>query len=206
MSEQQAETTSENTQLRVLIANERPDRLAVLTELLARIGHIVVAGSVEIEEIGATTRREHPDVALVALGESSEHALEMISKVVHEAACPVITLLESGDPDFVNEAAKRGVFAYITDGDSQQLQSTLEIVLRRFAEYHNLEGAFARRATIERAKGILMAIHGLNEQEAFDMLRGHSQRSGRRLLDLAEAVTDSHQLLHKRDSVESQST
>jgi AmiR/NasT family two-component response regulator len=202
MSEQQGE----NTQLRVLIANERPDRLAVLTELLARIGHIVVAGSVEIEEIGATTRREHPDVALVALGESSEHALAMISKVVHEAACPVITLLESGDPDFVNEAAKRGVFAYITDGDSQQLQSTLEIVLRRFAEYHNLEGAFARRATIERAKGILMALHGLNEQEAFDMLRSHSQRSGRRLLDLAEAVTDSHQLLHRRDSAESQST
>jgi ANTAR domain len=106
----------------------------------------------------------------------------MISKVVHEAACPVITLLESSDPAFVNEAAKRGVFAYITDGDSQQLQSTLEIVLRRFAEYHNLEGAFARRATIERAKGILMAIHGLDEQQAFDMLRSHSQRSGRRLL------------------------
>src|SRR5262249_21558954 len=172
----------------------------------ARIGHIVVAGSVEVEEIGATTRREHPDVALVALGESSEHALEMISKVVREAACPVITLLESGDPAFVNEAAKRGVFAYITDGDSQQLQSTLEIVLRGSAESKNGEGAFARRATIERAKGILMAIHGLDEQEAFDMLRSHSQRSGRRLLDLAEAVTDSHQLLHRRDTADSQST
>ena len=206
MSEHPSEQSGEGTQLRVLIANERPDRLALLTELLARIGHIVVAGSVEVEEIGATTRREHPDVALVALGESSEHALEMITKVVHEAACPVITLLQSSDPGFVNEAAKRGVFAYITDGDSQQLQSTLEIVLRRFAEYHNLEGAFARRATIERAKGILMAIHGLDEQQAFDMLRSHSQRSGRRLLDLAEAVADSHQLLHRRDTADSQST
>ena len=205
MSEQQGEPTGEDTQLRVLIANERSERLAALTEILTGLGHIVVAGSVEVEEVAATTRREHPDVALVALAESSEQALEMISKVVHEAACPVITLLESGDPGFVNEAAKRGVFAYITDGDSEQLQSTLEIVLRRFAEYHNLEGAFARRATIERAKGILMAIHGLDEQQAFDMLRSHSQRSGRRLLDLAEAVTDSHRLLNRRNPEESQS-
>jgi response regulator NasT len=194
MSDGQGESTQE-TQLRVLIANEAPGRLAALTELLAALGHIVVAGSVEVDEVGPTTQREHPDVALVALGESSEHALDLISKVVHEAACPVIALLESSDADFVNEAAKRGVFAYITDGDSEQLQSTLDIVLRRFAEYHNLEGAFARRATIERAKGILMAIHSLDEQQAFDLLRSQSQRSGRRLLDLAQAVVDSHQLL-----------
>jgi ANTAR domain-containing protein len=60
-------------------------------------------------------------------------------------------------------------------------------VLRRFAKYHNLEGAFGRRAMIERAKGILMAIHGIDEQEAFEMLRSQSQHNGRKLVDLAEA-------------------
>lgn len=206
MSEHEEEPNAEDTQLRVLIANERPDRLATLTLTLAGMGHLVVAGSVDIEEIGATTRRERPDVALVALGESSEHALDLVSKVVHEAACPVIAILPGSDPDFVNEAAKRGVFAYVTDGDSEMLQSTLEIVLRRFAEYHNLEGAFARRATIERAKGILMAVHGLDEQQAFDLLRSHSQRSGRKLLDLAEAVVDSHQLLVRGNPGDGEST
>ena len=195
MSERSVEPTGEETQLRVLIANERSDRLADLTNLVAALGHVVVAGSVEIDGIAATTRRELPDVALVALGDSSAHALDIVSKVVHEASCPVIALLDGRDPAFVNEAAKRGVFAYVTDGDSEQLQSTLDIVLRRFAEYHNLEGAFARRATIERAKGILMAVHGIDEKQAFDLLRNHSQRSGRRLLDLAEAVADSHRLL-----------
>jgi AmiR/NasT family two-component response regulator len=114
---------------------------------------------------------------------------------VHEAACPVIALLEHADPDFVNEAAKRGIFAYVTDSDPEQLQSALDIVLRRFAEYHNLEGAFGRRAMIERAKGILMAIHGIDEQQAFEMLRSHSQHNGRKLVDLAEAVVYSHRLL-----------
>jgi response regulator NasT len=114
---------------------------------------------------------------------------------VHESACPVIALLEHANADFVNEAAKHGIFAYLTDGDPEQLQSALDIVLRRFAEYHNLEGAFGRRAMIERAKGILMAIHGIDEQEAFERLRAQSQRNGRKLIDLAEAVVESHQLL-----------
>jgi hypothetical protein len=54
-----------------------------------------------------------------------------------------------------NEAAERGVFAHITDDDPDQLQSTLDIVLRRLAEYHNLEGAFARRAMIVHSHRLL---------------------------------------------------
>lgn len=181
--------------LRVLIANERQERLGLITDLLTGLGHTVVAAGVEIDAIGAATRQEHPDVALVALGESSQHALDMITNIVHEAACPVIALLLSSEPDFVNEAAKRGIFAYVTDDDPEQMKATLDIVLRRFAEYHNLEGAFARRAMIEQAKGILMATHAIDDQQAFDMLRDQSQQTGTKLLDLAEAVVHSHRLL-----------
>jgi response regulator NasT len=190
--------SNELQHLRVLIANQRPERLELVTKVVQALGHQVVARELEVEEVGEVTRRERPDVALVGLGESSEHALELIGKIVHEAACPVIALLEQADSDFVNEAAKRGIFAYLTDGDPEQLQSALDIVLRRFAEYHNLEGAFGRRAMIERAKGILMAIHGVDEQQAFEMLRSHSQRNGRKLVDLAEAVVHSHRLLATR--------
>ena len=187
--------SNEGQHLRVLIANQRPQALDLVTNLVQALGHDVVARELEVEDVGELTRRERPDVALVGLGESSEHALQLIGRIVHEAACPVIALLEQTDTAFVNEAAKRGIFAYITDSDPEQLQSALDIVLRRFAEYHNLEGAFGRRATIERAKGILMAVHGVDEQEAFEMLRSHSQRNGRKLVDLADAVVHSHRLL-----------
>ena len=184
--------------LRVLIANEKKERLGRITDVLAGLGHVVVAAGIEVGEIGPATRQEHPDVALVALGDSSEHALDMIGKIVHEASCPVIALLHDGDPEFVNEAAKRGVFAHVTDDDAGELRSTLDIVLRRFAEYQNLEGAFARRAMIEQAKGILMATHAIDGQQAFDMLRSQSQQTGTRLIDLAEAVVHSHRLLASR--------
>ena len=135
--------------LRVLIANERRDRLALVAPIVASLGHEVIAREVDVEDVGAVTARERPDVALVGLGASSDHALELIEKIVKESACPVIVLIHAPDPEFVKEASKRGIFAYITDAEAKDWQSSIDIVLRRFAEYHDLEGAFGRRATID---------------------------------------------------------
>jgi response regulator NasT len=107
----------------------------------------------------------------------------------------VIALLSAKDPSYIREAAKRGVFAYIVDADAEELQSAIEITLHRFAEYHNLQGAFGRRAVIEQAKGILMERHAIDQEKAFEMLRSHSQHNGRKLIDVANAVVDSHLLL-----------
>jgi AmiR/NasT family two-component response regulator len=185
----------ETEHLRVLIANERKDRLALLAPIVASLGHEVIAREVDIEDVGPVTARERPDVALVGLGESSAHALGLIEKIVQEAACPVIALIHAPDPGFVKEASKRGVFAYITDGDSTDWQSSIDIVLRRFTEYHDLEGAFGRRAVTERAKGVLMERHSVDESAAFDMLRDQSRSTNRKLVDVASAVVDGHRLL-----------
>ena len=131
----------------------------------------------------------------MGLGLSSEHALELITEIVHESTCPVIALLSARDPAYIHEAAKRGVFAYIIDTTPEELQSAIDITLQRFAEYHNLQGAFGRRATIEQAKGILMARHSIDSSKAFDMLRDHSQHNGRKLVDVAAAIVESHLLL-----------
>jgi AmiR/NasT family two-component response regulator len=186
---------AETSPLRVLIANERRDRLELLAHVVAGLGHEVIAREIDVKEVGPVTAREHPDVALVGLGLSSEHALELIAEIVHTSTCPVIALLSARDPAYIHEAAKRGVFAYIVDADAEELQSAIDITLQRFAEYHNLQGAFGRRAVIEQAKGILMACHAVDQARAFEMLRSHSQRNGRKLIDVAEAVVESHLLL-----------
>src|SRR5438552_18669486 len=150
-------TETDITHLRVLIANERRDRLALLAEVVAGLGHEVIAREIYVKEVGAVTAREHPDVALVGLGLNSDHALELITEIVREASCPVIALLSAKDPAYVHQAARRGVFAYIVDGDAAELQSAIDITLQRFAEYQSLQGAFGRRALIEPAEGLLMA-------------------------------------------------
>ena len=101
------------------------------------------------------------------------------------------------DPEFLIKAADRGVFAHITDGEPQEWQNSIEIVLRRFAEFRDLENAFTRRATIERAKGILMERHSIDEGRAFEMLRDHSRSGHHKLIDIAQSIADGHLLLPK---------
>src|SRR3954447_1074034 len=175
----------ETGHLRVLIANERKDRLALVAPIVVGLGHEVIAREVEVEDVGSATARERPDVALVGLGESSQHALDLIDMIVRQSACPVIVLLHARDPGFIKEASKRGVFAHISDADVDDWQSSIDIVLRRFAEYQDLEGAFGRRALTERAKGILMERHAIDESRAFEMLREQARRDNRKLVDLA---------------------
>ena len=192
------ELTGGGRRLRVLIADESPARLALLAGIVRGIGNEMVAAEIDVAAVGPATAREHPDVALVALGESDEHALELISKIVAEAECPVIAVLTATDIGFIREAAKRGIFAYVVEADQGALESALEIVLLRFAEYHGLEGAFGRRALIERAKGILMERHGVDEGEAFELLRSHARRTNHKIVDVSAAVIDGHLLLPPR--------
>jgi two-component system, response regulator / RNA-binding antiterminator len=181
--------------LRVLIANEKRERLELLAQVVIGLGHDVIAREIDVKEVGPATARESPDVALVGLGSSSEHALELISEIVREASCPVIAILHTDDPTYIHEAAKRGVFAYIVHGTPEELQSAIDITLQRFREYQSLQGAFGRRAVIEQAKGILMARQAISANVAFERLRDHSQHNGRKLSDVAGAVVESHLLL-----------
>ena len=159
--------------LRVLVADGPGVCLDEVTRTVAGLGHDVIARESSLPDVAHITAKERPDVAVVIVHEGTAKALQLIDRIVHEAACPVIAVLDVQDREFIKEAAKRGIFAYIADGhDPQEMQSAIDIVLRRFAEYHDLEGAFARRAVTERAKGILMERHSIGEEEAFNMLRG----------------------------------
>jgi response regulator NasT len=139
--------------LRVLIANQRTERLEMLAKVVSDLGHEVIAREIHVSEVAAVTARERPDVAFVGLGESAEHALDLITEIVGGAFCPVIALLDAYDGQWVNEAASRGVFAYIVDSRPEELQSAIDITLRRFTEYQSLQGAFDRRnAEAQREK------------------------------------------------------
>src|ERR1700730_6753717 len=100
-------------QLRVLIANQRPEGLELLSQVVSGLGHKVIAREIHVSEVAHVTARERPDIALVGLGESSEHALKLISEIVRGAFCPVVALLEAFDGEWIDQAAERGVYAYI---------------------------------------------------------------------------------------------
>jgi AmiR/NasT family two-component response regulator len=182
--------------LRVLIADGTAQRHAQVTRTVNTLGHEVVGGRATLETVVQTTTTDLPDVALVIVGERSDQAFDLIRTIVHEAACPAIAILDVQDRAFIDKASRLGIFSSIAHpSDLEEMQSAMDVSLQRFAEYHALEGAFGRRAVTERAKGILMERHSIDEQRAFHLLREQARRTNRKMVDVAASVLESHRLL-----------
>jgi response regulator NasT len=188
--------------LKVLVADEDYDALDSVADLLKGLGHTVCARAVGVAEVSRQIDEDEPDVALVKLHDDDDHALDLIDEITDEAQCPVLALMEVPEPDFISRAAKRGIYAYVQPVTAETIQGALEIALRRFAEVERLsgevdqlEGAIQRRAVIERAKGILMERHSLDDRDAFELLRSHARANNRKLVDVARAVAEGHLLL-----------
>jgi two-component system, response regulator / RNA-binding antiterminator len=191
--------------LRVLIADEDQRRIAEIAGVISGLGHTVVARLIDVSEIAEATRRENPDVAIVAVGGEQSHALELISAIVKQAACPVIADIASDDDSFLEKAARRGVFGYVKHGEQPGMEHAIDIVLSRYAEFNRLHGALRTGAIIEQAKGILMERHGVTADEAFAELRRHARDTNQTVLDVARAVTLSYPLFRPRQSTPNES-
>lgn len=188
--------------LRILAADEDESALERTSKVLAELGHDVTGTAVELAQVTEAIAREEPELSVVLVHNDDAHALDLIEEISAFADGPIIALLVEEDADFVRRAAERGIHASVRDGDAEALQSAIEIALRRHADerrlteqVHRLESAIERRALIERAKGILMERHTIDERAAFDRLRAHARSNNRTVVDVAAAVTEGHALL-----------
>jgi AmiR/NasT family two-component response regulator len=190
--------------LRVLTANEDREALEELSVLLDRLGHSVSARAVSVAEATNIIASEDPDLSLVRLHYDDEHALELIEELSESATGPVIAVLDEADAEFISEAAERGISAFAQPVNEGSVQAAIALALKRHEESEalerrvdQLETALERRALIERAKGILMERHGIDDRAAFSLLREHARRERRKVLDVARAVDEGHALLPK---------
>jgi AmiR/NasT family two-component response regulator len=197
--------TLSETNLRVLIADENEAALHGLHRVLAGLGHEVTPYAVSVHEAVELIAKEDPQVAIVVVHNDDEHALALISEAVEFASGPVIAQLPDADVDFLARAAQAGISAYAESMDPASVQGAIEVAVRRYREnerlgekVEQLASALERRGIIERAKGILMERHSVNERDAFEMLRDHARSSGRRVVEVAQSVLDGHALLPKQ--------
>jgi len=193
------------TALRVLAADEDEATLQATDELLAGLGHTVTAHAVNVRQAADLIAQEDPDLSVVVVHDDDAHALDLIEEISEYARGPLIVLLGAHDSDFLRSAAERGIDAFARPRFANEVQGAIELAMTRHAavtrlaeQVEQLESALERRGTIERAKGILMERHGVDDRQAFELLRQQARRSSRRVIELAHAVADGHSLLPNR--------
>jgi AmiR/NasT family two-component response regulator len=193
--------------LRLIVCDEHVDALERIASVARSLGHDVVALEIAVAAVVQAVREETPELAIVGLHETREHALDLIQEIVDENICPVIVQTDDTDPQFAAHAAARGIFAFASPLKADTLQAAIEVAVRRFEEFEelseqveHLEGALRRRAIVERAKGVVMERHAIDEHTAFERLRQRARASNRTLVEVGEALLEGEALDSERDS------
>jgi AmiR/NasT family two-component response regulator len=198
-------TTRDGRQhLRIVLADKDEGALRISARMVRDLGHEVTEMAIGVAEAAQTIAREDPDLSIVVVYEDDGYALDIIEEIAEFARGPVIALIDREDPTFIALAAERGIYAYAREGTPESIQSAIEVATRRHAEaqalteqVQRLESALERRAVIERAKGILMERHDIEDRAAFEMLREHARSRSRTVVDVASSVAEGHALLPK---------
>jgi response regulator NasT len=190
----------------LIVCDEHADALERIASVARSLGHDVVALEIAVAAVVQAVREETPELAIVGLHEDKEHALELVLEIVDENICPVIVQTDDSDPRFAAHAAARGIFAFASPLEAGTLQAAIEVAARRFEEFEelseqveNLEGALRRRAIVERAKGILIERHAIDEHTAFERLRQRARSSNRTLVEVAETVLEGESIESEPD-------
>jgi len=201
-------TNTDEKHLRILLANEREEELRELGDVLEKLGHDVTPFAVSVSDAIELIASEDPDLAFVVFDGDDAHGLALISETVEFASGPVlVSVREAKDPAVIARAADMGISGYVDSWEAHDVQAAIEVALRRHREearltekVEQLQTALERRTVIERAKGILMERHSIDDQEAFQRLRDVARSGGRRVVDVSQAVLDGHALLPKQPS------
>ena len=205
------DTNRESGRLRVVVSNEHADVIDETAAIVEQLGHEVVGRERDIDATVAAVVEHNADLALVAADEQPEHALALVERVNDTAACPVVLLLDPDDSGLVREAIERGIASYADRRDPAALDNAIALAVRIFDELYEhghqieaLEAGGERRAIIERAKGVLMERHDIDEARAYLMLRHQARASQSRLVDVAQAVLAARSLFVIRHGEEQQ--
>jgi response regulator NasT len=189
--------------VRIVIVDDSGARASVLEEGLREAGYDDIHFVPPRGAFVARIERMAPDVVLMDLGSPSRDTLEEMLLVSRALAKPIAMFVDQSDETMIGAAIDAGVSAYVVDGlRKDRVKPILELAVRRFTAFSRMQSeldeartALANRKTIDKAKAILMAQRGLNEPDAYALLRSTAMNQGRRLVDVAEALITASSLL-----------
>ncbi|MFN7725024.1 MAG: ANTAR domain-containing response regulator [Rubrivivax sp.] len=144
-----------------------------------------------------------PDMIIVDAESQARDTLEHVVLATRDARRPIVMFTEETDTSHVRDAIAAGVTAYVVAGLApERVKPVLEVALARFEYEEKLRqdrdearSALADRKLLDRAKGLLMKRHGINEPEAHTRLRKAAMDKGLKMTDIAQRIVDAADLL-----------
>jgi response regulator NasT len=190
-------------ELTVLVIDENAIRASIIEEGLREAGHSRVTVVHEVNGIARIIETLQPDVIIIDIENPNRDMMEHLFQLTRTVGRPIAMFVDRSDKASIEAAVDAGVSAYIVDGlKKERVKSILDMAVSRFNAFSRLQRELAaartaleERKLVERAKGILMKMRGLSEEEAFALLRQSAMNEKKKMADIAQSVVTAARLL-----------
>ncbi|EJN16167.1 response regulator with putative antiterminator output domain [Bradyrhizobium sp. YR681] len=188
---------------KIVIVDESPIRAAILEEGLREAGFTQIVHISEMQSLLARIYAVDPDIILIDLENPSRDVLEAMFQVSRAVRRPIAMFVDQSDSSSIQASVEAGVSAYIVDGlKKERIKPILDLCVSRFNAFAKLQEELERtksqledRKIIEKAKGILMKVKGLNEDEAYVLLRSTAMREKKKIGEIAQSIITASEML-----------
>jgi len=192
-----------DTTPKIVIVDESPIRAAILLEGLREAGFTEVVHISEMQSLLARIYALDPDIIVIDLENPSRDSLEQMFQVSRAVRRPIAMFVDQSDAASIQASVDAGVSAYIVDGlKKERIKSIVDLCVSRFNAFAKLQdeldrtkNALEERKVIDRAKGILMKLKGLTEEEAYVLMRSTAMREKKKIGEIAQSILTASELL-----------
>ena len=188
---------------KIVIVDESPIRAAILEEGLREAGYTSVVRISEMQSLLARIYALDPDIIVIDLENPSRDILEQMFQVSRAVRRPIAMFVDQSDAASIQASVDAGVSAYIVDGlKKERIKPILDLCVFRFNAFAKLQdeldrtkSALEERKVIDRAKGILMKLKGLTEEEAYVLMRSTAMREKKKIGEIAQSILTASEML-----------
>ncbi len=192
-----------STDLTILVIDENAIRASIIEEGLNEAGHLNVRVIHEMQGVARLIETMDPDVIIIDIENPNRDMMEHMFQLTRMISRPIAMFVDRSDTAAIEAAVDAGVSAYVVDGlKKERIKPILDMAVSRFNAFSRLQrelvearNALEERKVIERAKGILMRMRGLSEEQAFALLRQTAMNEKKKLADIAQSVVTAAGLL-----------
>jgi len=187
------------TARRVLVAEDEALIRLDLIEMLSEEGYVVVGEAADGQQAVEQAEALRPDLVIMDVKMPKMDGIDAASIIAERRLAPVVILTAFSQRDLVERARDAGAMAYLVKPFGRRdLVPAVELAVSRFRELVALESEVAgltdrleTRKAVERAKGLLMARHGLTEPEAFRWIQRSAMDRRTTMKAVAQAILES---------------
>lgn len=189
--------------LTILVIDENHIRASIIEEGLKDAGHIRVTVIHEVNGVARLIETLKPEVIIIDIENPNRDMMEHLFQLTRTVSRPIAMFVDRSDTALIESAMDAGVSAYVVDGlKKERVKSILDMAVSRFNAFSRLQqelaeakSALEERKIIERAKGILMKMRGLSEEDAFALLRQTAMNEKKKISEISQSIVTAVGLL-----------